>query len=153
MHGSKEKISLWSVNGRGGLELSNPRLSGRNVFRLDATLTVDGETYSIEVELSTPFREQLLAFFHNLAVNSRQGVASHVSQRVTTWRSDFSEISMNAVSQDDQSVRIAILFQWPPTYAEDVGHTLLVKANDVARVSNELRSFLRLPLELQSDAS
>ena len=134
----KRRVAVWSRDGRGGLELSEPRLTGRGIFRCTATLTVEGEASSVELEMITPYRWMWLEYFCELA-DQLEGWRGR-----KIWESEFSELALASANDGSGSIEIAVLMQWPPTYEPDRRGTLLIEAADLVRIRDELRLFLRM---------
>lgn len=138
----KNKVALWSLDGRGSLELSEPTLNARNYFRCTATLTVEGEPASVELEMITPYRSMWVEYFADLAGQ----IDGWKGRKV--WDSEFAELRLACANDGDGPVEVDVLLRWPPTYEHERRGTLRVKREDIVRVRDELPEFLRLPAAL-----
>jgi hypothetical protein len=139
----RDRLALWSADGRGRLELSHPHLNHRNIFHCVATLVVDGEASSVGLEMATPYRSMWLDYFDAI-IREQDGPPE---RRV--WDSEFAELRLDIGEGADGLLDVHVDMQWPPTYEEQRTGVLRVRPADVVHLRASLPGFLRLPAALR----
>jgi hypothetical protein len=121
----------------GFLEFREPRHL-RGYFTCTATLNLDGDEWSVGLDMIEPYRADMLGFFEELA---RDAPGWYERKE---WESEFDEISVLATPLGDEMVQLDIHIRWPPTYEDEKRGSLLVRADDLSQLANAMRSFLGL---------
>ena len=130
-------IRLRSLDGVQTLEFDQPSLSGRGLFRCNATLTVDDGFHGVALEMIEPFRRFWLEFFGDLAA-CQSGWSG-----VKHWSSEFGEVDLVA-RHDEAEVTLDVTFQAPEPTADEPSATIRLRPGDLPRLRDELAAFLRL---------
>ena len=132
------RLELWSLDGRGGLEFSDPRLEARGSwFTCDATLTVEGEVSTVTLEMITPHRRMWAREFQEFA-DARPWRGRRA------WSAEHAEPELAFTCEPPDVALTEILMRWPPTYDDERQATLRFALTDLARLASDLPAFLRL---------
>jgi hypothetical protein len=119
----------------GRIEFSEPRLR-RHDFTCRATVVLDGEEWSVGLDMIEPYRAEMMGFFDELA-REASGWAGEKA-----WSSEFAELELGATHDGADAVTFRFRIRWPPRYEEERDGSLVVRAQALDRLAAELRSFL-----------
>ena len=122
----------------GRIEFSEPKAL-RGYFTCSATLGLDGEEWSVGLEMIWEFRSDMLGFFEELAA-SAEGWSG-----TKEWDSEFQEVSIRATSPGDGIAILDVVLCWPPEYEIQREGTIHVRLEELPRFAETMRSFLRMP--------
>jgi Family of unknown function (DUF6228) len=124
----------------GRIEFSEPAgAQSRGYFKCEGTLEIDGEEWSVAMEMISPYRSDMLGFFEELGAESTGWVGEKV------WESEFAEMSIRAANAGEGEAVLHVHIRWPPDYGYGVKGTIHVRADELPRFAERMRAFLRLP--------
>ena len=126
-----------SLDGVHALEFNAPSLSGKRLFRCNATLTVEDGFHGIALEMISPYRRFWLEFFDELA--ACQGGWSGVKH----WSSEYGEMWVEA-QHDGDVITLDVAFRAPEPTAQEPSATIALRPSELPRLRDELAAFLRL---------
>jgi hypothetical protein len=135
-----ERVTLSSEGpGYQALEFHTPVFTSHGFFSCVATLTEDGDQWSVDVEMIEPYRSDMLGFFEEMAVESSGWPGTK------EWRSEFATLRVTAVTGGDGNVSLAVTAWWPPDYEETRQLGLSLPAGELKELATKVRVFLDLP--------
>jgi len=124
----------------GRIEFSEP--SGgrsRGYFNCLATFALDGEDWSVPLEMISAYRADMLGFFEEL------GAETGGWEGVKEWSSEFAEMSIRATNLGEGDAVLDVHLHWPPEYEKEQTGTIHVRADELAKFAERMRAFLRMP--------
>jgi hypothetical protein len=124
----------------GRIEFSEPSgARSRGYFKCLATLEIDGEEWSVPLEMISVFRADMLGFFEEL------GAEAEGWDGVKEWRSEFDEMNIQATNSGEADAILDVHLQWPPEYEKEQTGTIHVRADELTKFAERMRAFLRMP--------
>lgn len=108
----------------------------RSDFKCLATFAMDGEEWSVPLDMISVFRADMLGFFEEL------GAEADGWDGVKEWRSEFHEMNIQATNPG-QGDAVLDVHLWPPE--EEHQGTIHVRADELAKFADRMRAFLRMP--------
>ena len=140
-HAMAHRVSLWSAPGAahaGSLTFTQGKRH-RGYFTCTATLMLDGEEWSIALDMITPYLRDMLGFFEEMA-EARSGWKG-----TKWWESEFDELTIWGRNEGHGLVTLDVLMRWPLQDEHEQGACFAARADELSRVSRELREFTGLP--------
>jgi hypothetical protein len=119
----------------GWIQFREGRFS-RGLFRCTGAFSVDGDEWSVELEMIGPHREMMLEFFEELGEQSSGWPGKK------HWRSEFAQMYLDASFEGKGEVRLDVLMCWAPQYEIEQRGSLSVRADELPNVARRMRRFL-----------
>lgn len=111
----------------------------RGDFKCTAMFEVDGHERSVQLDMISAYRSDMLGFFEEL------GAEADGWSGAKNWESEFGEMGIRATNPGEG---VAILDVWLAPATEDDDEyrgTLHVRADELPRFGERMRAFLRMP--------
>ena len=134
-------VSLRSAPGSphvGGVEFTEGARR-RGYFVCTATLLLDGEDWSVGLDMITPYLNDMVGFFEEIA-DARAGWSDK-----KWWESEFDELTIWASNEGNGLVDLSFFISWPPRYEDEQRGSFVARADELPRVAAEMREFTGLP--------
>jgi hypothetical protein len=102
-----------------------------------ATVAYDGEEWGVELDMIDPYRQALVAFFDELARESKHGGVG-----ASRWKSEFSELTLEARGAGDATVTLRFELWWSRDDALDNDREgeLRVRAEELPSFAAQIRA-------------
>ena len=111
----------------------------RGYFVCTATLLLDGEDWSVGLDMITPYLNDMVGFFEEIA-DARAGWSDK-----KWWESEFDELTIWAGNEGNGLVDLSFFIRWPPRYEDEQRGSFVARADELPRVAAEMREFTGLP--------
>lgn len=104
-----------------------------------ATLMLDGEEWSVGLDMITPYLYDMVGFFDEVAEAAGAGWSGK-----KWWESEFDELTLWVSNEGRGLVTVDFFMRWPPRYEDEQQGSFVVRAVELPRVADEMHRFTGL---------